>query len=146
MGAQYSSQYTSTGDLCTMSYTRTNGKGAVESRITCKNCLDGTVSSLLTFSDGVGHCFTQEWGPHVGDENGCGDNTDDTTPPKDGFNCEDYSYLPNGWTDAVILSGSGVSVGSGLVTANGGYPLYAGQYSSYGGCNTGCNTGCAVSC
>lgn len=83
--------FSQTGDLCTMSYTRTNGKGAVESRITCKNCLDGTVTSLLTFSDGVGHCFTQEWGPHVGDENGCGDNTH----TKDGFNCEDYSSLPN---------------------------------------------------
>ena len=134
-----------------MSYTRTNGKGAVESRITCKNCLDGTVTSLLTFSDGVGHCFSQEWGPHVGDECGCGDNTDDTTPPKDGFNCEDYSYLPNGWTDAIILSGSGKSIGNGLDTARGDYgPYRTGGYGCNTGCNTdcntGCNTGCAVSC
>ena len=136
MGPHYSSQYTSTGDMCTFSYTRTNGKGGVESRITNKNCMDGTVSSLLTFSDGVGHCFTQEWGPHVGDADGNGDNTNDTTPPKDGFNCENYDYLPCGWTDALILSGSGKTVGYGLERANGAYPVYGGS---------GCG-GCAVSC
>ena len=110
----------------------------MESRITNKNCLDGTVSSLLTFSDGVGHCFTQEWGPHVGDCDGAGDNTHDTTPPKDGFNCENYDYLPCGWTDAIILSGSGKTVGGGLERANGAYPVY--------GSSNGCSTGCAVSC
>ena len=73
----------------------------------------------MTFSDGQGKCFTQEWGPHVGDEPGAGDNTFDTTAPKDGFNCGDYSYLPPNWSESVILSGAGKSVGAGLVGAKG---------------------------
>ena len=111
-----------TGELTTFSYTRSNAKGAVESRITSKNCLDGTTCSLLTFCDGQGKCFTQEWGPHVGDEPGAGDNTFDTSAPKDGFMCGDYNYLPEGWNEAVIFTGAGSSNRqfNGLVKADGG--------------------------
>ena len=166
--AHFSSQYTTSNDLTTYSYTRTNGRGATESRITCKNCKDGVVTSLLTFCDGHGKCFSQEWGPHLGDEPGCGDNTDATGPPCDGFNCDDYSYLPNGWTEALIMTGYGRAVGNGLATVMRGGPAVrfsAGSFrtcdepagmgccsqgcnscgsSGCGGCNTGCATGCGA--
>lgn len=120
MGPHYSSAYTQTGKLTTYSYTRSNGLGAVESRITCKNEIEGVyVTSLNTFSDGLGRAFTQEWGPHVGDCPGAGDNTCDTTAPKDGFNVGDYSHLPMGWSEAVILTGAQKPVGGGLEGAKG---------------------------
>jgi hypothetical protein len=151
--AHFSSQYTTSNDLTTYSYTRTNGRGATESRITCKNSKDGVVTSLLTFSDGHGKCFTQEWGPHLGDEAGAGDNTEATGPPCDGFNCDDYSYLPNGWTEALIMTGYGKAVGNGLATVMRGGPALKYSAGSFRDCNsmglsssccpTPCNTGCA---
>ncbi len=97
------------------------------------------VTSLLTFCDGHGKCFTQEWGPHLGDEPGAGDNTDSTGPPCDGFNCDDYSYLPNGWTEALIMTGYGKAVGNGLATVMRGGPAM--KYSA-GTFNDCCGSGC----
>ena len=100
---------------------------------------DGTVTSLLTFCDGQGKCFSQEWGPHLGDEPCSGDNTESPGPPCDGFNKEDYSYLPNGWTEALILSGSGGHIGDGFATCARG----TGNYTGVGGSPTyPCTTGC----
>ena len=140
--AHFSSQYTTSNDLTTYSYTRTNGRGATESRITCKNCKDGVVTSLLTFCDGHGKCFSQEWGPHLGDEPGCGDNTDATGPPCDGFNCDDYSYLPNGWTEALIMTGYGRSVGNGLATVMRGGPAVRFSAGSFRTCDEPAGMGC----
>ena len=33
--------------------------------------------------------------------------------------CGDYSYLPENWTEAVVFTGQGKNIGSGLVGANG---------------------------
>ena len=140
--AHFSSQYTTSNDLTTYSYTRTNGRGATESRITCKNCKDGVVTSLLTFCDGHGKCFSQEWGPHLGDEPGCGDNTDATGPPCDGFNCDDYSYLPNGWTEALIMTGYGRAVGNGLATVMRGGPAVRFSAGSFRNCDEPAGMGC----
>ena len=140
--AHFSSQYTTSKDLTTYSYTRTNGRGATESRITCKNCKDGVVTSLLTFCDGHGKCFSQEWGPHLGDEPGCGDNTDATGPPCDGFNCDDYSYLPNGWTEALIMTGYGRAVGNGLATVMRGGPAVRFSAGSFRNCDEPAGMGC----
>lgn len=104
------------GDLTTYSYTRTNGKGATESRITTKNNKDCTVTSLLTFCDGKGKAFSQEWGVHVGDDCFLGDNTEAPGPPCDGFNDENFCHLPTGWSEALIMSGAGRPVGNGLAT------------------------------
>ena len=140
--AHFSSQYTTSNDLTTYSYTRTNGRGATESRITCKNCKDGVVTSLLTFCDGHGKCFSQEWGPHLGDEPGAGDNTDATGPPCDGFNCDDYSYLPNGWTEALIMTGYGRAVGNGLATVMRGGPAVRFSAGSFRNCDEPAGMGC----
>ena len=99
---------------------------------------DGTVTSLLTFCDGQGKCFTQEWGPHLGDEPCSGDNTESPGPPCDGFNQEDYSYLPNGWTEALVLTGSGAHVGNGFATCARG----TGNYLAGGSPTYPCTTGC----
>jgi len=104
------------GDLTTYSYTRTNGKGATESRITTKNNKDCTVTSLLTFCDGKGKAFSQEWGVHVGDDCFLGDNTEMQGPPCDGFNDENFCHLPTGWSEALVMTGSGRPVGNGLAT------------------------------